>query len=76
MSAAAVQASAGTFAVRLLRRVAIGERQALAGTEILVDAVTAQQLVREGAARLADERDLPRLVRMLPDNHRPRVLTR
>lgn len=68
--------AAGSFAVRLLRRVAIGERQALAGTEILVDAQTAQQLVREGAARLVDERDLARLVRIVPDAHRPRVLTR
>lgn len=68
--------AAGSFALRLLRRVVIGQRQALAGTEVLVDAATAHQLLREGAACLADDRDLARLVRLVPENHRPRVLTR
>lgn len=78
MTAAAVSGSvqAGSFRVRLLRRVAIGERQAVAGAELLVDAQTAHQLVVEGAASLADERDIQRLVRLVPNNHRPRVLTR
>lgn len=76
MPSAPAPMAAGSFRVRLLRRVAIGERQALAGSELHVDAVTAQQLVREGAACLSDDRDLARLVRLVPDNHRPRVLTR
>lgn len=74
MSAATAQSSAGTFAVRLLRRANLGQRQALAGAEVLVDAATARELLREGAGRLVDEADLPRLVRLLPDSHRPRVL--
>ena len=37
-------------------------------------ATTARELLREGAGRLVDEADLPRLVQLLPDGRRPRAL--
>jgi hypothetical protein len=59
------RSAVGSFAVRLLRRATVGTRQCLAGTELQTDARTAQQLLREGTARLVDDHDVVRLVKAL-----------
>lgn len=50
------------FRLKLLRATSIGTRRMVAGAELQADAQSARELIESGAARLADDADLPRLI--------------
>lgn len=58
--------SRGAFRVRIIRAVTLGARRALPGATLDLDALSAAELVRTGAAVLDDEAALRALIDALP----------
>lgn len=54
--------AAALIQIRALRTVTLGTRRVLPGSTVHVDAMTAIELIRSGAARLVDESDMALLL--------------